>query len=250
MEAEKINQRNKDAPVELIILSFNSCPVSQQFLEALYKNDFEFSVTWVDNNSTDNTRDYLKDFADTHENINLVFSDKNLGVIGGRNTGYEYALENPNLKYICYLDNDQIVGPDFLNQHYSVLKMGYDLIGVESWQMNSSFIPIKKNTSVNDWYCYVGCGGMLMKKELPEGLGEMFSAKFFAFYEDPWLNFKAHFAGYKIGWNYKADLVHLGHQTLGNMANRSQLFQESYLKFLQEWRGTPLPHIKMQEISD
>lgn len=238
-------------PLSIVMLSYNHVNITKKFLQSLYANEFDFNVVWVDNASHDSTMEFLQDFANQYHNFALISNEKNLGVVGGRNQGYEYACSGEKKpEYILFLDNDQIISDTFLSQHFDVLNLGYDIIGVESWQMNSGFVPVHKNEDKSDWYCYVGCGGMLLKREVPEKLGEMFNKNFFCFFEDPFFCFKSHFAGFKIGWNYKAKLVHLGHQTLGNMSEKNKFFSDSYRKFLSHWNRTPVPHLKMCEIPD
>jgi len=109
--------------------------------------------------------------------------------------------------------------------------------------MNQSLMPVKKNDSLTQWFCYVGCGGMLMKREVPNKLG-MFDDRFNpSWFEDPDYNWRCHKEGYKIGWNIKAKLTHLPHQTLGNAPDKAERFLKNYRKFFEKWRGHPVPKI-------
>ena len=224
--------------IELIVLSCNALKITKQFLDLLYKNTKDFTIVMIDNGSQDGTPEYLKTFADQQNNMTLVLNDTNLGVIGGRNQGYSISCTlEPKSKYILILDNDQFVQEGWLAQHMDFLKKGYDIVGVEAWQMDRNFYPFKKNSNINEPFSYSGCGGSLIKREVIEKIG-LFDDRFNpSYFEDPDFCFRAIDAGYKIGWNANAKVVHLPHQTLGSIADRNQRFQNSFLKFREKWKG-------------
>jgi GT2 family glycosyltransferase len=56
----------------------------------------------VDNNSSDGTRADLKNLSERMPTVKIIFSEANLGVAGGRNTGWAAATR----KYILNLDDD------------------------------------------------------------------------------------------------------------------------------------------------
>ena len=53
--------------------------------------------------------------------------------------------------------------------------------------------------------------------------------------------------GFKIGWNIKAKIVHMPHQTLGTLAKpeKTKRFIESMKKFQRKWNGKKMPVLKM-----
>ena len=235
------------AIVDLVVLSFNGLKTSQDFIKYFYKNTSpkDAHLIWVDNGSTDGTIPYLQEIADEKDNFSLISMSENYGVIGGRNFGYDFSKANPRRgNYLMFLDNDQFVQQGWLEDHMSFLNDNhYDLVGVEAWQMNSLFMPILKISSAKQHFNYVGCGGMLMKNIVPDTIG-MFDERFNpAYFEDPDLNLRSYQAGFKIGWNSKAKIVHIPHQTLGklNVAEKSKRFGASIRKFREKWKGVALP---------
>jgi hypothetical protein len=249
-----IKSYDKNALVDIIVLSHNGLKTTQEFLTHLYHNTLQnmFHLIMVDNGSTDDTPVFLKDCLDVYPNMSLILNKNNDGVIGGRNLGYNFSeiyRKNKN-PYLMFLDNDQYVQEGWLEQHFHVLNMGYDLISVEAWQMNGLFMPIQKNTNTKQLFSYVGAGGMLLKREVSDKIG-MFDERFNpAYFEDPDINFRAIDAGFKIGWNYKAKIVHMPHQTLGklNHSDKTNIFTNSMKKFQQKWKGRSVPHMFMKEI--
>jgi len=178
----------------------------------------------------------------------------NLGVIKGRNMGLfvREKLKN-NSDYIMFLDNDQYVQENWVEQHVKVLEEGkFDLIGIEAWQMNKRFLPVKKldNDIKNfrTYFHYVGCGGMLFKSDIVNSIGYLNEEFGKAYYEDPDFVFRALKNGYKIGWNLNAKIIHFPHQTLGKLKkNEKQMkFIESMKKFQKIWKGHQVINIVMK----
>ena len=238
-------------PIDLVVLSQNNISTSKKFLTYLYNNTplGEIHLIWVDNGSDDGTVDFLKKISVIRDDISLLLEDNNLGVIGGRNRGYEFAKNRKQRgEFLMFLDNDQYVQKDWLQQHYDFLhKGGYDLVGIEAWQMNNLFMPVKKINKKDRYYNYVGCGGMLMKNKVPDDIG-MFDERFNpAYFEDPDFNIQSYNAGYKIGWNEHAKIVHFPHQTLGALPSqeKAKRFGNSIRKFREKWKGHSMPIIQV-----
>ncbi|MBD3228487.1 MAG: glycosyltransferase [Candidatus Lokiarchaeota archaeon] len=236
--------------IDLIVLCHNCIETTQNFLDLFYKNTDPYLVHLIllDNGSTDSTVEFLKEFCLKHKNMSLLLSDKNLGVIGGRNAGYDFTLTRLSEynEYLMYLDNDQFVQNGWLEQYLDFLSNKYDLVGVEAWQMNKRFIPIRKIEHKNEHFTYVGCGGMLIQRKVVDDLG-MFDERFNpAYFEDPDFVFRCYQSGYKIGWNYDARIVHFPHQTLGKLSQqeKSRRFTNSLFKFREKWKGFNLPVLR------
>jgi len=248
---------NKETDVDIIVLSYNHLQISKNFLEHFINNLPESSIrlVWVDNGSTDGTVEFLINNVNKTNKFNstLILSSNNLGVIGGRNLGYDISFSSGRKpKHLMFLDNDQYVCPGWLDQHLSVLNNGYDLVGVEAWKLNNMFMPCRKNDKLNQDFSYVGCGGMLIKQEVIDKIG-MFDILFNpAYFEDPDFNFRAYKAGFKIGWNFKAKIIHMAHQTLGNInsTEKQAILQSSWTKFKTKWSQKDIPILKQKDLSE
>jgi len=224
--------------VTIIVLSCNGLDVTKRFLNDLYRFTNNFKIIMVDNGSYDGTQEFLGSFSSEHDNMTYVSNTVNRGIIDGRNQGYEiYQEMDEQSDYICFLDNDQFVKEGWLEQHISVLvESKADLVGVEAWQMTPDYRPVRKCTRPNEAWTYVGCGGMLMKSEVPDTIG-MFDPQFNpCYFEDPDFCFRAREEDFVLAWNYKARILHLAHQTLGKNPNKMRLFQKSHKKMLDKWR--------------
>lgn len=231
------------ALVDLIVLSCNNCDINKIFIKNL-KNNSDLSkirVIWVDNGSTDSSIDYLKNNLPEDHVLNL--QERNLGVINGRNIGWDISNSQKELsEYIMFLDNDQFVGKDWL-ESYLKLTNKYDLIGWEAWKMNNNFLPICR-AKANEEFNYVGCGGMFLKREVSNKIGKFDHIFNPSYFEDPDYCMRVHKAGFKITWNKNSNIEHLPHQTLGKAADKNDRFIKSLKAFRNKWNGERMPSLK------
>lgn len=261
MRSLKTESANEEKFIlDLIMLSHNGLHATRNFLGHLKNNTDQemlnkIRIIWIDNGSSDGTSRYLENkFEELGLNSILIVSPNNLGVIGGRNLGLKVVKEiMSKSSYIMFLDNDQYVQQGWLSQHIDVMEEGrYDLVGVEAWKCNHRFLPVTKldanlKRAIHSNFNYVGCGGTMMKKEVFHEVGyfdEIFNPCYF---EDPDLNMRVFNAGFKIGWNIKAKIVHMPHQTLGTLEKpeKTKRFVDSMKKFQSKWNGKKMPILSM-----
>jgi len=107
-----VKKRKTNNQTEIIVLSLNNVQITIKFLKLLYSSPEDFDLIMIDNGSSDQTPDILRQFADQYDNMTLVLNDENTGVIGGRNQGYEISESmTAKSKYMMFLDNDQFIEP-------------------------------------------------------------------------------------------------------------------------------------------
>lgn len=101
--------------VYIILLNYNGYKDTIDCIESLsniiYKN---YKIVVVDNNSTNNSQEEITKYIEDKDRVIFIKSEKNLGFSGGNNLGIEYALKQ-EADYICLLNNDTVVEPNFLN---------------------------------------------------------------------------------------------------------------------------------------
>lgn len=110
-------------PISIVILSHNRlADLSINVHNFLEKQNgiCEFQIIIVDNASTDGTQDFLLLLNKQHPQIEIVLNENNLGVGGGRNTGFTQADRD----YIVALDDDSRISiedlrhiPDLFDKH-------------------------------------------------------------------------------------------------------------------------------------
>ncbi len=240
-----IKKRKVETETEIIVLTYNKLETTKKFISLLYENTPQnFGLIIVDNNSTDKTREYLKGLD--YLNLSLVFNDKNAGIVAGRNLGY---LASRNLinssSYFVFLDNDQFVRKNWLNSYFLLINKGYDVIGVEAWQMRKDFYPFRRIKSTSENFNYIGCGGKMIKDEVIDKIG-LFDERFFIYFEDPDYSFRCNDSGYKLGWNNFPAIDHQKHN-LRLDGERKKYFMESWKKFGEKWKNHKLPIFNMEK---
>lgn len=100
--------------IHIILLNYNGYKDTIDCIKSLQSIDYpNYKIVIVDNNSTDESEENIINFINKMDNTHFIQTGKNLGFSGGNNVGIKYALEN-NADYICLLNNDTTVEPDFL----------------------------------------------------------------------------------------------------------------------------------------
>lgn len=105
----------KNPSVYIILLNYNGYNDTIDCMESLQSIVYpNYKILVVDNKSTNKSEEYIKGYIKGKKNIHFIQTGKNLGFSGGNNVGMEWALKN-GADYICLLNNDTTVEPDFLN---------------------------------------------------------------------------------------------------------------------------------------
>ncbi len=240
-----IKKVNNIGFVEIILLAQSDLQITKKCLELIYKHTDDFSIIFIDNASSDGSFDFLKEFAEDKDNFILVRNKEDNGCIGGRNQGFSISQElNHKPEYICFLDNDQYVSKDWLKRHLSVMGCGYDIVGAEAWLIHpQTLLPVRHNTRLDQEFSYVGCGGMLIKREVIEDIGLFDEDLGKNFFEDPTIAFRACEAGYKIGWNIKHGIKHEQQSSVVSSEEKKRRFLFAYKVFKKKWSGKQVPKI-------
>jgi glycosyltransferase involved in cell wall biosynthesis len=108
----------------IIIPSYNRASLIQNALNALIDQSFkDIEVIIVDDGSADNTKEMVQPILHQHPFIKYIFQE-NKGVCAARNNGARQATG----KFLIFLDSDDCVTPDWLNDFFMLLKDGkYDV---------------------------------------------------------------------------------------------------------------------------
>lgn len=248
--------------VFVIILNWNGWKMTLDCLKSLEKtkcDGFELELVVVDNGSTDESIEKIKNqisirqLADktTTQNPKLIENKENLGFAKGNNVGIRYSLDN-GADYICLLNNDTRVDPDFLSE---LIKTGESdekigLVGGKIYfEKGYEFHKDKYKDSEKGkviWYAgglinwknvytthrgvdevdrgqyetaietdYVNGCLALIKKEVFEKIGS-FDGKYFLYFEDTDLSVRAKKSGFKLIYCPKAKIWHLNSGSSGS----------------------------------
>jgi len=126
----------------IIILTLNKSDLTKSCIESIRKLTKEpYEIIVVDNGSTDDTVEYLKN----QNEIRAIYNDQNAGFAKGCNQGATIATGDN----LLFLNNDTIVTADWLQNMLNVLKSN-DLIGMVGPVSNSCSGRQKINVSYLD----------------------------------------------------------------------------------------------------
>lgn len=214
--------------VYIILVNYNGSEDTLACIESLKTVSYgNYKIIVVDNASTDNSYEILKDKIDNQ--VILIESEKNLGFAGGNNIGISYALEN-GAQAVLLLNNDTLVEPDFLSymmENFKDPKVGIvgSKIKYESkrdtlWFAGGEILWDKfyakhygekeKDSGTYDERKEItfttGCS-MLIHKTLLESIG-LLSEEYFMYFEDVDYCARATEKGFKIIYEPKAVIYH------------------------------------------
>ena len=110
---------NTDKNVYIVILNYKNLEDTLLCLKSLKQVLYKaYHVVIVDNDSQDGSYEYLKE----HETeYTVIQSGENRGYAAGNNVGIRYALAQ-GADYVCILNNDVEVEPDFLQKLVSYME--------------------------------------------------------------------------------------------------------------------------------
>lgn len=97
--------------ISIIVPVYNSENYLQECLESLRSQDYtDFEVICIDDGSSDNSKVICESFTRVDKRF-VFFSQTNQGVSSARNL----AIEKAKGDYICFVDSDDVVSPDYLS---------------------------------------------------------------------------------------------------------------------------------------
>ena len=109
----------KNPTVSVIIPTYNRAHLVARAIQSVLNQTYkDFELIIVDDGSTDNTEDIIKEFQKKDERIKYIKHDKNRGGSAARNTGIKAARGN----FIAFLDSDDEYLSYKLEKNVNILK--------------------------------------------------------------------------------------------------------------------------------
>ena len=130
--------------VDILVLNYNDFKTTISFVNSVKNYSNVGSVLIVDNKSTDDSFEKLKEI--TSEKVFLIQSERNGGYGAGNNLGIRYLSENFHSEFILLSNPDVIVSNDVLVQLENFLRTHSDYAIVSSFMCNSQGIR-QRNTA-------------------------------------------------------------------------------------------------------
>lgn len=224
-----------DGPVtaSVIVLNYKKEGLTIECVRSVLAGDMasdRYEVIVVDNGSTDNGYALLEKSLGRFSSVTLLRSEKNLGFAGGCNL----AIKAAKGRYLVFLNNDTLVPVNWLSGlvlHASETEAG--IIGTKmrfsggDGRINNAGSYLTSRGDAGDigfgekdegQYDYprdvfAVCGGnMLVKREVIDAVGA-FDERFFVYYEDIDLCYRARLAGFRVRYFPGPSIIHYHAQT-------------------------------------
>lgn len=104
----------KNPRASIIIVTYNNLAFNKLCLESVVRNTeyLNYEIIVVDNNSSDGTPEFLREFAGRHPNVRLIFNSENQGFAKANNQGIALSTGEK----IVLLNNDTVVSAGWLSR--------------------------------------------------------------------------------------------------------------------------------------
>lgn len=230
--------------VSIVVLNWNGIKIFPECIDALLKTEYNpIEILFVDNNSSDKSLEVVE----RYKNIKIVKLDDNYGYAGGNNRALPYV----NGEYVCFLNNDVIVTPSWLNRVVRLLEQDVK-IGVVGCRNMSYYEPEiidglyhhwtkyfslarygreNKFTPTNPFHNKTGYvfstlgSSSTYRTSLFNQLGG-FDETFFAYWEDVDLCMRVNNSGYKCVYEPDSVVYHMDQASFGKSSKKSFYFGE------------------------
>ena len=231
---------------DLVLLSWNQLECTRPCVESILANTgLPCRLIIVDQNSDAETRAYLRGLRSTPRvTVELLFNPTNVGYPAGMNLGLRRAAA----PYVCFLNNDILVPPGWLEELIRVAESGPS-VGLVNPSSNTFGILPPAGTGWKE--LARRCGGhrgewievrygegfcLLGRRDLLLTVGGFDETTYEQIYfEDADLGRKIQAQGFRCVMALGTYVWHEGGQTMATRPDRLRLFQENERRFHQRW---------------
>jgi len=242
--------------VSIVLLTYNQLEYTKECIDSIiYKTAYpNYELIIVDNASSDNTPEYLKQIETKNHNIKVFLNDKNLGFAAGNNVG----ISQSNGDYILLLNNDTVVTRGWLTnliKHFDYdKKLG--IIGpVTNSISNESKINVTySDISDMDYFAYeytknnmnktydeievLAMFCIMISRQAFNDIGYLEQIYGIGMFEDDDYSYKAKSLGYKIKCAEDSFVHHYGNVSFKKLDDEEymKLFNRNRKIFEERWK--------------
>lgn len=217
--------------ISIIIVNYNGKHHLEKCLKSLSDIDYKnYEIILVDNNSTDESLDFVKR---TYPSIKIIQLEKNFGFAEPNNIGAKKA----NGEFLLFLNNDTFVEPNFISELVQVINSDSKIAICQSYllkpnkEIDSSgdfvdtlgraYSSRKKVSEIREILSARGAA-MLVRKDSFFDLGG-FDKNFFASFEDVDIGWRAWLWGYRVVLAPNSIVYHVGGQTIKKISDEVRI---------------------------
>ena len=241
--------------ISIIVLCYNQLDYTKQCVESIlnYTAYPNYELILVDNNSTDDTAEYLSSVAKKSDKIKLVLNQTNRGFAGGNNDGIAVS----DGEYIVLLNNDTVITKGWLTgllKHYqedgsvalvgpvtnSIGNEGKILVDYSSIHEMPAFAHEYTSMHMGEEYPHRGILAMfclMISRDFYEKAGPLDEKYGIGMFEDDDYSTAAMKMGYKIIMAEDVFIHHYGTVSFKKLENETymKIFNENRKYFETKW---------------
>ncbi|RLC35941.1 glycosyltransferase family 2 protein [Candidatus Falkowbacteria bacterium] len=235
----------------IIIVNYNTKEITKNCIDSIFRNcpGNNYEIIVVDNNSQDNSREFLEN--NFGNKIKLINNKTNKGFGAGNNRGARTAMG----EYLFFLNSDTLINNDIFKQieNYLInnkevgilapelkLKDGCrqpDVFGRFPNIKNTIFNKLSVNATCNDQDIdWVSGAALVIRKNLFAQL-KGFDENFFMYFEDIDLCKRIKELGYKIMVLPEISVVHLGGASFSDFNKKKKFYYQSQDYYFKKYYG-------------
>ncbi len=248
--------------ISIIMVTYNNIHYTKQCVSSVFKYTKypNYELIIVDNDSKDETPQYLKEIEKQNINVKVILNKENRGFSGGNNDGLKIAKG----EYLVLLNNDTIVTENWLFDLKKILDMDKKLgiVGPASnsvgniQQINVEYEDVAdmniwakeytqkqkyefKNMQMLGFFC------VMIKKEAFLKIGNLDENYGVGMFEDDDYCERIREAGYKLGFTKKVFIHHFGSASFKKLEDEKyrKIFNENRKYFEKKWNKKWVPNI-------
>ena len=244
--------------VSINLLTYNAEKYIEDCLNSVFSQSYPYlEILIIDNNSTDNTVDYLKGLTSKPE-LKIIFNQKNVGFAAGHNQG----IKESQGEFILCLNQDVVLDKDFVKKAVEIFKKNNKLAAVQGKLLRqrtidtTGLIILKNRRIINRGQGQIdqgqfgkieeifgadGAAPVYRRKALEDIKvnGEYFDQDFFCYKEDVDLAWRMRLYGWKaiyqpaaVAWHWRGSGDSATRTPWGIVKERRKISQFSkYLSF-------------------
>ncbi len=213
---------NRSPLVFILVLNYNGRETLPRCLRSLFHLDYPaLRIVVIDNNSTDGSFELMKQ---KYREVHFIRNSENVGFARGMNVGIKFALDQ-HAEYVWLVNPDTVVSKDSLRiliellEHHAEIGMASPLIlspsrrkvwfggGKIAWLRMRALHTTARSRSIPFETGFLSGCALLVRAPVFRIVG-IFDERFFLYYEDADLSFRAKRAGFPVIVHPKALILH------------------------------------------
>jgi len=250
--------------VSIIIVTYNNLNYTKLCIDSiLLRSQYpDYEIIIVDNNSTDGTREYLKELNVKMPHIKIILNEKNEGFAKANNKGIQ-AISDES-EYVIFLNNDTIVTRGWLSRllrhlddntigmvgpvtnfcgNEARIDVSYktieELNEFSERYLRDHMKPVSFDIDMLAFYC------VAMKRKLIDEIGFLDERFEIGLFEDDDFAHRVKMRGYRLVCAEDVFIHHFGEASFGKLKESGEykkLFEENKRRFEEKWGISWKPH--------